>query len=42
MRKTSGWYRFADGTYAYFHGLSAREKKAEVAKHGAIVSYEPC
>jgi hypothetical protein len=39
--KTQGWYYFADGSYAWFHGLSAQERKVEIRKHGAIVRFEP-
>ena len=41
MRNTQGWYTFADGYKAWFHGLSANERKIEVLKHGAIVRFEP-
>lgn len=37
---TRGWYTFADGYYAWFNGLSAREKAREVYKHGAILKFE--
>lgn len=36
-----GWYLFADGAYAWFYGLSAAEKRREIAQHGAVVRYEP-
>lgn len=36
---TRGWYVFADGYRAWFHGLSAAEKKMEVRKHGAIIRF---
>lgn len=39
--KTQGWYYFADGSYAWFYGLSAQERKVEIRKHGAIVRFEP-
>ena len=39
--KTQGWYTFADGTQAWFHGLSAQEKKIEVLRHGTIIKFEP-
>lgn len=39
--KTRGIYYFADGTNSWFSGLSAREKKIEVAKHGYIVKFIP-
>ena len=39
--KTQGWYYFADGSYAWFHGLSTQERKVEIRKHGAIVRFEP-
>jgi len=38
---TQGWYTFADGYSAWYHGLSAQEKKIEIYKHGAIVAFEP-
>jgi hypothetical protein len=38
-RKTQGWYTFADGYVAWFHGLSANEKAIEVRKHGKIVKF---
>jgi hypothetical protein len=37
--KTRGWYVFADGTQAWFNGLSAREKKVQIMKHGAIIRF---
>ena len=37
--KSRGFYLFADGTRAWFAGLSANEKKREVAKHGAIIQF---
>jgi hypothetical protein len=39
--KTQGWYTFADGYYAWFHGLSAQERKVEIRKHGSIVKFTP-
>ena len=39
--RTRGWYTFADGYYAWFHGLSADEKKLEIMRHGKIVRFEP-
>ena len=39
--KTQGWYFFADGATIWFHGLSAREKKNEIRKHGAILKFIP-
>lgn len=39
--KTMGWYYFADGTSAWFHGLSASEKKLEIYRHGAIIRFIP-
>jgi len=38
--KTRGWYTFADGHRAWFYGLSARDKKNEIAKHGKIIRFE--
>lgn len=40
MSKTRGWYWFADGFSAWFYGLSAQDKKREIAKHGAIIRFE--
>ena len=37
--KTRGWYYFEDGTCAWFNGLSAREKKNEIRKHGKIIHF---
>lgn len=37
--KSRGFYLFADGTYAWFAGLSANEKKREIQKHGAIIRF---
>ena len=39
--KSMGIYKFADGTVAWFAGLSASEKKREIAKHGAIIQFIP-
>ena len=39
--KTRGYYLFADGTYCWYAGLSASEKKREVMKHGSIVRFTP-
>ena len=39
--KTRGWYWFADGTQAWFNGLSAAEKRNEVRLHGAILRFVP-
>lgn len=41
VRNTSGWYVFADGTQAWFNGLSARERKREEALHGKVVRFIP-
>lgn len=38
---TRGWYTFADGTQAWFNGLSAQEKRVQIRKHGNIVRFEP-
>ncbi len=40
-KKTQGWYTFADGYTAWFHGLSARERKEEIRKHGEIIKFQP-
>lgn len=37
---TQGWYLFEDGTYIWFSGLSANEKKIEIMKHGKIIKFE--
>lgn len=37
--KTRGFYLFADGTYCWYAGLSAAERKREVMKHGAIIRF---
>ena len=37
--KSRVFYLFADGTYCWYAGLSAAEKKREVAKHGAIIRF---
>ena len=39
--KTRGFYTFEDGTYAWFAGLSAAEKKLKIRKHGKIVRFTP-
>ena len=39
MKKTQGWYYFADGFCAWFHGMSAQEKRREIHKHGQIVRF---
>ena len=38
---TQGWYLFEDGYYAWFHGMSGAEKRAEIRQHGAIVKFTP-
>jgi hypothetical protein len=38
---TQGWYLFKDGTYCWFHGLSAQEKKMEIFHHGKIIKFTP-
>lgn len=38
-RRTQGWYTFADGYVAWYHGLSASEKAIEIRKHGKIVKF---
>lgn len=40
-KSTQGWYKFADGTQAWFYGLSAQERKVEERKHGKVVSFIP-
>lgn len=40
-RNTQGWYWFEDGSVAWFHGLSAREKANEIRQHGKIVKFLP-
>lgn len=39
--KTQGFYFFADGSYIWFAGLSAYEKKQQIAKHGAVIRFTP-
>lgn len=39
VNKTRGWYTFEDGTTIWFNGLSGREKKVEIRKHGKIVKF---
>lgn len=34
-----GYYEFASGYVAWYSGLSASEKKREIAKYGAIVKF---
>ena len=42
MKKhTQGWYTFADGTQAWFYGLSTQERKVEEHKHGKVVAFTP-
>lgn len=38
---TRGWYIFEDGTQIWFNGLSAREKKVQIMKHGRILHFRP-
>lgn len=33
-------YTFADGTFIIVRGMSATEKKIEIAKHGKIIKIE--
>lgn len=39
MNKTRGWYTFEDGTEIWVNGLSARERKNLICKHGKIVRF---
>lgn len=39
--KTRGWYWFADGTQAWYNGLSGVEKKNLIRQHGPIVRFDP-
>ena len=41
MPKGQGYYTFADGTTAWFHGLSASERRREEQKHGKVIRYVP-
>ena len=43
MKKSNGcgWYTFADGYRCWYLGISAAEKRAEIRKHGAIISFIP-
>jgi hypothetical protein len=36
-----GIYYFADGTNAWYYGLSAAEKRALIRAHGAILRFIP-
>ena len=38
---TQGYYLFEDGFYAWYHGMSAQEKKLEIWKHGKIIQFKP-
>lgn len=38
---TRGWYTFADGTQIWVNGLSARERKNYIIRHGEIVDFQP-
>lgn len=38
--KTRGWYEFEDGYTCWVNGLSAREKKNLIARHGKIVRFQ--
>ena len=40
-KNTRGLYWFADGTQAWFNGLSAQEKAREIRKHGKIIKFVP-
>lgn len=40
FKMTRGWYWFADGSMAWFNGLSKKEREIEVRKHGAIIKFE--
>ena len=35
-KSTQGWYKFADGTQAWFHGLSAQERKEWIARQSGV------
>lgn len=35
----SGWYIFEDGYEMWAMGLSTREKKVEIAKHGKLIQF---
>jgi hypothetical protein len=42
MKKTAnnrGFYEFADGTTAYFNGLSTAELRKQVKLHGAVIKF---
>lgn len=41
MSKTQGTYTFADGYVAWYHGLSATEKRNLIREHGPIVKFVP-
>jgi hypothetical protein len=38
---TRGFYEFADGTTAWYNGLSATEKRNLVRQHGVIIRFIP-
>jgi len=38
---TRGYYWFADGTTAWYNGLSTAEKRTLIKEHGPIVRFQP-
>ena len=42
MTKTNNGYyfEFEDGYHGWVYGMSAREKKIEIAKHGRLIRWE--
>lgn len=38
---SQGIYYFADGTNAWYYGLSASEKRRLIKEHGAIIKFIP-
>lgn len=41
LGRNGGWYVFADGHIAWFIGLSAAEKRAEIRQHGLVRFFTP-
>jgi len=40
-KRNSGWYTFEDGYCGWFAGMTAQERRVEIAKHGKIVRFDP-
>lgn len=41
MKKTQGFYFFADGTKIWFNALSASEKRKAEMEHGKVLKFVP-